>query len=94
MSHFDWNAEKNILLKAERGISFDEIVLAIEQGHLLNVVQHPNQEQYPNQLIYVINLQGYVYLVPFVQDGEIIFFKTIIPSRKATRDYLRKGQSK
>jgi hypothetical protein len=94
MSHFDWNAEKNILLKAERGISFDEIVLAIEQGHLLNVVQHPNQEQYPNQLIYVINLHGYVYLVPFVQDGEIIFLKTIIPSRKATRDYLRKGQSK
>lgn len=92
MSHFDWNVEKNILLKAERGISFDEIVLAIEQGHLLNVVQHPNQEQYPNQLIYVINLQGYVYLVPFVQDGEIIFLKTIIPSRKATRDYLRKGQ--
>lgn len=94
MSHFDWNVEKNILLKAERGISFDEIVLAIEQGHLLNVVQHPNQEQYPNQLIYVINLQGYVYLVPFVQDGEIIFLKTIIPSRKATRGYLRKGQPK
>ncbi|MBX3011684.1 MAG: BrnT family toxin [Caldilineaceae bacterium] len=92
MEQFDWNPEKNLLLKAERGISFDEIVLAIEQGHLLDVVQHPNQEQYPNQSIYVINLQGYVYLVPFVHDKERIFLKTIIPSRKATRNYLRKGQ--
>lgn len=92
MNQFDWNAEKNLLLKAERGISFDEIVLAIEQGHLLDVVTHPNQEQYPNQLIYVINLQDYVYLVPFVQNGEVNFLKTIIPSRKATRDYLRKDK--
>jgi uncharacterized DUF497 family protein len=94
MNQFDWNAEKNFLLKAERGVSFDEIVLAIEQGQLLDVVKHPNQEQYPNQSIYVINLQDYVYLVPFVQDGEMIFLKTIIPSRKATRDYLRKGQQR
>lgn len=92
MSQFDWNAEKNLLLKTERGISFNEIVVAIEQGHLLDTVKHPNQEQYPNQSIYVINLQDYVYLVPFVQDGEAIFLKTIIPSRKATRDYLRKGK--
>ena len=94
MSQFDWNTEKNLTLKTERGLSFEEIVLAIEQGQILDVVQHPNQAQYPNQPIYVVNLENYVYLVPFVQDGEIIFLKTIIPSRKATRDYLRKSQSK
>ena len=87
---FDWNEKKNQLLKKERGIGFEDIVAAIDGG-LLDVYDHPNQETYPNQKIYVIEALGYVYLVPFVRDGNMIFLKTIIPSRKALRIY--KGET-
>ncbi len=89
MPKFEWNAEKNEQLKAERGISFEEIVDAIVNGQLLDTIPHPNQEQYPNQRIYFVRLKNYVYIVPFVRDGDVHFLKTAIPSRKATRDYLR-----
>jgi hypothetical protein len=77
----------------ERGVSFERAVAAIEQGHLMDVVAHPNQDRYPGQSIYVLEIDGYIYLVPFVigEDGER-FLKTIIPSRKATREYLE-GES-
>jgi len=88
MKPFRWNHEKNDLLKRERNISFEEIVLAIEANGLLDVLRHPNEEKYPNQSVLVVTYGGYVYLVPFVEEDDYYFLKTAIPSRKATRDYL------
>ena len=87
---FDWSVEKNRQLIEQRGISFEGIVSAIEQDGLLDVLEHPNQSRYPGQRIYGVAAEGYIYLVPFViqADGSR-FLKTIIPSRKATRDYRR-----
>lgn len=91
MKPFRWNHEKNEQLKAGRGISFEEIVLTIEAGGLLDVLQHHNPGKYSNQLVFVVALNGYVCLVPFVEEENYFFLKTIIPSRKATRDYLKQG---
>jgi hypothetical protein len=88
MKPFRWSHEKNEILKRERSISFEEIVLAIESGGLLDELKNPNELKYPNQLIFVIALDGYAYLVPYVEESEYYFLKTVIPSRKATRDYL------
>ena len=92
--HFDWSTEKNQQLLAQRGVSFERVVSAVEQGGLLDVLQHPGQDRYPGQSIYVVDIEEYVYLVPFVteEDGTR-FLKTVIPSRKATRDYLGRRQS-
>ena len=88
---FDWSIEKNRQLIAQRGISFEGVVSAIEQGGLVDVLEHPNQDQYPGQQIYVVEIGEYLHLVPFVtQVDGIRFLKTIIPSRKATRDYRRR----
>ena len=88
MKPFAWNEEKNQLLKAERGVSFEEVVAAIASGAILDIVEHPNQERFSHQRIFIVQMRAYVWLVPFVEDGETIFLKTIIPSRKATRQYL------
>lgn len=88
MKAFRWNHEKNETLKTDREVSFEEITLAIEEDSLLDILHHPNQEKYPGQRILVVCLRGYVYLVPFVEETDFYFLKTIIPSRKATRDYL------
>lgn len=88
MKYFSWNNEKNQLLKKERNISFEEVVLHIEKKRILDIVEHPNQEKYKGQKIFVISIHNYAYLVPFVESGEEIFLKTIIPSRKATKKYL------
>lgn len=88
MKPFRWNHEKNEALKVERRISFEEIVLSIEADGLLDELRHPNPEKYPNQSVFVVALDGYVYLVPYVDESDYYFLKTIIPSRKATRDYL------
>ena len=88
MKPIRWNHDKNDELKAERGVSFEEVVLAIEADGLLDVVRHPNSGKYPNQLVLIVALDGYVLLVPFVEETEYYFLKTVIPSRKATRDYL------
>ena len=76
----------------ERGISFEEIVLAIEADGLLDELRHPNPEKYPNQAILVVALDAYAYLVPYVEEPEYYFLKTVIPSRKATRDYLPRSE--
>lgn len=89
MKHFRWNHEKNEQLKTERSISFEEIVLAIEADGLLDILQHPNPEKYANQQVFVVALEGYAYLLPFVEEADFHFLKTIIPSRKATRDFLQ-----
>lgn len=86
-----YGAEKNELLKQSRGIGFEEIIAAIENGKVLDVYDHPDQENYPGQKIYVIEALDYIYLVPFVRDEKGIFLKTIIPSRKAKKIY--KGEN-
>jgi len=85
-----WNKEKNILLKKERGICFDDVMVAIHEGRIVDIVEHHNKERYPNQKILIVEIGSYAYLVPFVIDGDGIFLKTVIPSRKATKKYLRR----
>ena len=91
MKPFRWNHDKNEVLKKDRDISFEEIVLAIEADGLLDGRQHPNPDKYPNQSILVVALEGYIYLVPYVEEQDFYFLKTVIPSRKATRDYLQRN---
>ena len=88
MKPANWNTEKSIRLKAERGVSFEEVLSAMSNGGLLAVLNHPNADQYPNQQILVVRIRAYAYLVPFVETENEVFLKTIIPSRKATRQYL------
>ncbi|MDG1816415.1 MAG: BrnT family toxin [Glaciecola sp.] len=88
MKLINWNAEKNQLLLSERGISFEDVVVCIQQGVLLDIVEHPNKEKYQNQRMFIIDLENYAYLVPYVETEKEIFLKTIIPSRKATKLYL------
>ncbi|HMD97319.1 MAG TPA: BrnT family toxin [Terriglobia bacterium] len=90
MKYFTWDDAKNEKLKAERGIGFEEIVFLIQRGDLLDVLEHPNQERYGGQRVFVVQRDDYVYLVPFVEDDRLVFLKTIIPSRKATKRYLGK----
>jgi len=92
MKPFRWNHEKNEALKIERRISFEEIALAIGASGLLDELRHPNTEKYPNQSVFVVALDGYVYLVPYVEEPDYYFLKTVIPSRKATRDYLLRSK--
>ena len=88
MSDFDWNDEKNEFLKSARDVSFEEVMFHIQNGDVLDVIRHPNADRYPKQNIIVLNIEGYVYLVPYVKERGIRFLKTIIPSRKATKEYL------
>ena len=92
MKPFRWSAEKNEMLRAERGISFESMVVAIEAGGLLDILAHANPTKYPRQRVLVVACDGYVYLVPFVEEDDYIFLKTVIPSRKATRDRLHRGE--
>ena len=84
---YNWNAEKNQMLIQERGISFERVLFEISMGNEVAVVMHPNQERYPGQMISVVAVDDYIYLVPFVETESEIFLKTIIPSRKATRQF-------
>lgn len=90
MKYFDWDPEKNIQLKEQRDIGFEDILIAINEGNVLDITEHPNKKKYPGQKIFVVNVGGYVYVVPFVEDEEKVFLKTIIPSRKATKKYIVK----
>ena len=72
----------------ERGISFEEVLSSVEQGGLLRTLQHPNKSKFPNQRIWVVKVRGYAHLVPFVESETEIFLKTIIPSRKATKQFI------
>ncbi|NEW59970.1 BrnT family toxin [Sulfurovum sp. bin170] len=82
-----WNEEKNAILKATRGVSFDDVVCEMSQNGILDNYKHPNSEKYPNQYIYVLSLNGYIHYVPYVIDGEDIFLKNIIPSSKLNKKY-------
>ncbi len=89
MKLINWNTEKNELLKKERNISFEEIVIEIINNNVVDTIDHPNQEKYPNQKVYLISINDYIYFVPFVENETEIFFKTIIPSRKETKKYKK-----
>lgn len=88
MKYFDWNDEKNELLKKLRGVSFEQVVLAIVTGDLIDRIKHPNPEKYPNQKIFLVQIDNYIYSVPYVEDDKAIYLKTIIPNSKATKRYL------
>jgi uncharacterized DUF497 family protein len=94
MTVFTWDNEKNQWLKKERGVSFEQVVVLMEREDVLEIVDHPNQDKYPGQRIAIIRINDYAYLVPYVQEKEAIFLKTIIPSRKATNKYLRTKNEK
>jgi uncharacterized DUF497 family protein len=85
---FYWNEEKNVLLKQERGVSFERIVVAIEEGHLLDVLEHPNKKKYKNQMILVVEIEDYAFCIPCVVEANGNYFmKTLYPSRKYTKQY-------
>jgi uncharacterized DUF497 family protein len=88
MEHYKWNNAKNEILKAERGVSFEQVVIQIELGNMHDVYTHPDQRQYPDQQILIIEINNYCYIVPFIENENGRFLKTIIPSRKATKRYL------
>ena len=88
MKPISWSPEKNALLRAERGVSFEDVVFHIMAGDILDTFDHPNQQRYPCQQIHVIAIEEYAYLVPFIESEEEVFLKTIIHSRKATKIYL------
>jgi len=89
--HYEFSAEKNQLLIKERSVCFEDVITALEDGKLLDTIDHHNARRYPNQEIYIVGINGYVYLVPFVRkDKQTVFLKTIIPSRKLTKKYSSK----
>jgi uncharacterized DUF497 family protein len=89
MKVFRWDNEKNELLKRDRGVCFEQVVILMEREDILETVEHPNQTRYPGQKIATVLIEGYAYLVPYVQESDEIFLKTIIPSRKATNKHVR-----
>lgn len=88
MKYFDWNEIKNTYLKRERGIGFEDILAAIEEGKILADIDHPLKALYPNQKVFIIEFNGYAYVVPYIEDDTKIFLKTIYPSRKMTKKFL------
>lgn len=90
MKFFDWNEEKNRILLDKRNISFEEIVFSIDNGHLLDVLEHHNKSRYPDQGLIIVEIRNYAYVVPFVENDNTYFLKTIYPSRKATKKYLNR----
>ena len=87
MKPFRWSPNKNALLQQARGVSFEDITVSVEAGDLRQIVAHPNQAKYPRQKIMVVEVAGYAY---FVEEEDYFFLKTIIPSRKATRNLIAK----
>jgi len=90
MKVLHWDNEKNEWLKEHRGVCFEQVVVILAKGEVLEIVENPNQKKYPDQKIALVTINDYVYLVPYVEDDQGIFMKTIIPSRKATEKYLRR----
>jgi len=88
MVTYSWNKEKNILLKKTRNVSFEQMVMHIKNGDLLDIIKHPNSEKYSNQKILVINVNNYIYTVPFLEKNDERFLKTIIPNRQFTKKYI------
>ncbi|MDY7033395.1 MAG: BrnT family toxin [Thermodesulfobacteriota bacterium] len=90
MKYLNWSPEKNETLKAKRGISFEEIALLIEWGHILGIEENPGRS---NQKIYILEIENHAFIVPFVEKDNEIFLKTAFPSPKYTKHYGLKGES-
>ncbi len=84
---FEWNPKKNEWLKKERGVSFEQVLFHLSRGDVWKVGDHPDQQKYHGQKIYFVIMDDTIYLVPYVKHKDEIFLKTIIPSRKATKDF-------
>ena len=84
----NWNPEKNLILKTERNITFETVAVKIINGDIIDDIYHPNKDKYLNQRIFVIDINDYIYLVPYIENEEEIYLKTIYPSRKFTKIYL------
>ena len=93
MAAYSWDPHKNAKLIRERGLSFEAILASIQSGGLLETVEHPNPQKYPGQKFYVVRLFEYVYLVPFMEKDDDIRLITIIPSRKAYKKHLKRGET-
>lgn len=89
MKLFEWNEDKNDWLKRERGISFEDVDSAAEEGRVLDIIDHPNKKKYPHQKVFVVRIGARAYAVPYVESEAVYFLKTMYPSRKYTRRYLR-----
>lgn len=85
---FDWDPEKNEFIRAERGVTFEEIVLSLGNGKLWKIGNHYNQQRYPKQRIFFVQIDGYIFMVPFVVENDVIFLKTAFASRKATKEFI------
>lgn len=94
MKKIEYSEEKNQILQLSRGISFEIILKKIEKKEILGKIVHPNKQKYPNQMIFLFEIEGYVYYVPYVEDDKKIFLKTIIPSRKLTKEYRSKNEKR
>lgn len=94
MKYFYWNEQKNKLLKKIRNISFEEILLSISQYKLIEVIEHPNKNKYPYQKMFIVEVREYIYIVPFIEEEDRYYLKTIYPSRAATKKFLGKGEWK
>ncbi|HUV62257.1 MAG TPA: hypothetical protein VMW24_00090 [Sedimentisphaerales bacterium] len=90
---YEWNPDKNEWLKRERNISFERIVFHLSLGDIWKICEHPDQANYPGQRLYFVVVDDYVYIVPYVVEKEYIFLKTVIPSRKATKDFEKETPS-
>ncbi len=91
---YEWEPEKNEWLKDNRNISFEQVIFHLSRGDIWKIADHPDQKKYPRQKIYFVIVEDYIYLVPHVIEKEHIYLKTIIPSRKATKDYLKEKGGK
>lgn len=87
-----WNHDKNEWLKAERGVGFEQVLLLIEKGEILDIIEHKNKAKYPDQKVLIVEIGGYAYCVPFVETEKEIFLKTIFPDRRSTKRYLMGGE--
>ena len=94
MKGISWDSKKNDLLRQEREMSFEEVIVAVHEGNILDILEHKNKQKFAHQKILVVNIHHYAYLVPFIENEEEIFLKTIIPSRKATKAYIITKQNK
>lgn len=92
MKPYEWNPDKNAILQASRGLGFDDVVEALNNNRLLDTIINPDQKKYPGQKIHIVVINNYCWAVPFVESAEKIFLKTIYPSRKTTKKYLKKGE--
>jgi len=94
MKIFDWDERKNEKLKKERGISIEEVILCIQEGKVLAILEHPNPQRYKGQKLVIIEIENYAYVVPYEERGDTIYLKTVFPSRKYTKIYLMRRKGK